>query len=273
LFFALEKAYGAQDIELGDPDFDRSFVVEGADEAEVRALLSDATLRQVLLAEGRNEPALAVSGGQVVVENSGTVTKPARLRSMFDAVTRAARAVEAATSSPAMQRHARVAGISQQWLLERDGYRVFAAVMTIPVGLAIAIAAGGLLPSPFGWVGWIGAVLLVAVAMKLLLPPKPRLRLDADALVLERGPERLVFPLRQSRFWCGPWHQTGYACGSLLHVQAGEHTLVIGGALHAFDDPRWIQTGPAADPDVVMLRQPFADLLNGLGYAMRRLQP
>jgi hypothetical protein len=270
MFFALEKAYGAQDIQLGDPLFDRAIVIEGADEAEVRALLSDPSVRQALLKHAEVEPALTVSGGQVSVENSGEVTKPVELASMFDAVTLAAQALDAATTTHAMQHHQQTAGESRQWLLERDYRKVFAAAMTIPVGFAVAIAAGGLLPRPYGWLGWIGAVLLVALGIKLLLPPKPRLRLTPSELVLERGGEQLVFPLQQSRFWCGPWHQSGYACGSLLHVQAGERTLVIGGAQHVFDDPRWYQAAAAGHPDVAMLKRPFADLLNGLGYAMRR---
>lgn len=271
-FFALEKAYGAQDVAIGDASFDRAFVVECADERAGVALLGDSDLRRVLLEQAENEPALCVMGGQALVENNGMVTKAAELRSMFEAVVRVAEAVDHATGAPAAVAHAHAAGTTQHWIIPHGQLRQFAAVMTFPLGFALAaLSAGLLLPKGYGWVGLASAALVVAVALKILLPAKARLRLDAEQLSLDRAQGRKVWPLRQSHFWCGPWQKAGYVCGSVLYIQVGDQQLSIGGAQHSFDDPRWYQAEPGADPDIVMLKRPFADLLNGLGYATRRL--
>ena len=48
LFSNLGKALGMQDIEVGYPDFDDTFIIKGTDAAEVKALLDDAELRALL---------------------------------------------------------------------------------------------------------------------------------------------------------------------------------------------------------------------------------
>ncbi len=48
----LGKFLGWQDIEVGDTEFDRAFVVGSNDEFRVRSLLEDATLRRLLQARG-----------------------------------------------------------------------------------------------------------------------------------------------------------------------------------------------------------------------------
>lgn len=40
-----------QDVKVGDPEFDEAFVVKGSDEDKLRALLGDATIRQLLEAQ------------------------------------------------------------------------------------------------------------------------------------------------------------------------------------------------------------------------------
>lgn len=272
MFFALQKAYGAQDIELGDSRFDREFVIEAADESAAKALLADPTLREQLLAQAARAPRLSVSDGAVFAEDSGEVTKPDKLALMFDATVRCALALESATASPAMQHHARTAGATQSWWLPRDAMRVFGAVMTFPLGFALAILLSAVIPGPFGGLGWLAAVVLVAIAFKLLLPPRPRLSLDAQQLLLEQGKERTSIPLRGCQWWCGPWHKKGYVCGSILYLQGGGQQLSIGGLQHSFDDPGWYQAAAGDDPAVAMMQGPFADLLNGLGYAMRSLR-
>jgi hypothetical protein len=272
LFFALEKAFGAQDIQLDNAEFDREFVIQAADEGAARALLADPALRQVLLEQAKNAPGLSVAQQKVVISSCGEISKPAKLQVLFEATTRAALALESATANPAMQHHAQSTAGTQRWLLHRDGNRVFAAVMVIPLALGLGLVSSAFIPPPFGGLGWLGTALLVAIWLKLMIPPKPRLVLDTEQLVLETGKERVVIPLRQCQWWCGPWHKSGYVCGSILYLQAGGQELAIAGAQHTFTDERWYQVAPGDPPAVVMLQRPFADLLNGLGYAMRRLR-
>jgi hypothetical protein len=51
IFTGIAKAFGKQDIEIGVPDFDRDFVIQGNDEARVQQLLSDEALRAMIEAQ------------------------------------------------------------------------------------------------------------------------------------------------------------------------------------------------------------------------------
>jgi hypothetical protein len=44
----LGRLFGAQDIEIGHPDFDRAHDVKGSDEARVRRFFGDAPIRSAL---------------------------------------------------------------------------------------------------------------------------------------------------------------------------------------------------------------------------------
>jgi hypothetical protein len=79
---------------LGVDVFDRTFVIDGADESGVRALLSDARVQEALLACAQSGPALAVVNGQVVVEKVDENIKPVELHSMLEAAARVAIALE-----------------------------------------------------------------------------------------------------------------------------------------------------------------------------------
>lgn len=48
LFSGLGKMLGAQDIEVGDPQFDEAFVIKGNNEAKVRALFANPYIRDLL---------------------------------------------------------------------------------------------------------------------------------------------------------------------------------------------------------------------------------
>ena len=48
MFGKLQKAFGAQDVEIGVPDFDRLFVIWSNDASKARAVLADARLRQLI---------------------------------------------------------------------------------------------------------------------------------------------------------------------------------------------------------------------------------
>jgi hypothetical protein len=48
LFSGIAKALGMQDIEIGDPPFDDDFIVKGTDESQVKSLLSNPRLRELI---------------------------------------------------------------------------------------------------------------------------------------------------------------------------------------------------------------------------------
>jgi hypothetical protein len=51
LFSGLGKLLGMQDIEVGDPEFDRDFVIKGNDESKVLALFANPKIRQLIQAQ------------------------------------------------------------------------------------------------------------------------------------------------------------------------------------------------------------------------------
>jgi len=51
LFTELGKMFGMQDIEIGDPAFDQTFVLKGNDEQKVRQFFSDARLKALIEAQ------------------------------------------------------------------------------------------------------------------------------------------------------------------------------------------------------------------------------
>ena len=56
----LSKLWGAQDIKIGDADFDREFVIKGTDEAWVRALFGNYEIRQLV----ESQPAMDLRLGR-----------------------------------------------------------------------------------------------------------------------------------------------------------------------------------------------------------------
>jgi hypothetical protein len=51
LFSDVGKLFGMQDVEIGDPGFDRDFILQGNDEAKVRALFGNARIRELVQAQ------------------------------------------------------------------------------------------------------------------------------------------------------------------------------------------------------------------------------
>ncbi|HEX3046981.1 MAG TPA: DUF3137 domain-containing protein [Bacillota bacterium] len=51
LFSELGKLFGMQDIEIGDPEFDRDFIIKGNDEAKVRELFAAQGIRELIQAQ------------------------------------------------------------------------------------------------------------------------------------------------------------------------------------------------------------------------------
>lgn len=77
----LDKALGAQDIEIGVPDFDHDFVIQGNDESKVRALLADAKIRQMI--QGQRSIRLGLKGDELLFEAQGVIRDVPRLKALF----------------------------------------------------------------------------------------------------------------------------------------------------------------------------------------------
>jgi hypothetical protein len=54
-FSEIAKRFGMQDIEIGDEAFDQHFIVKSSDESQVRSLLSDIKLRELMMAQPKIE--------------------------------------------------------------------------------------------------------------------------------------------------------------------------------------------------------------------------
>lgn len=94
MFTGIAKALGKQDLEIGVPDFDRDFVIQGNDETRVRALLADPALRAMIAAQPRikvqvadNEGLFGTSYGESVdileFIEAGIIKDVQRLQGLF----------------------------------------------------------------------------------------------------------------------------------------------------------------------------------------------
>lgn len=78
----LDKALGAQDIDIGDPDFDREFVIQGNNEPKVRVLLANLRIRQLI--QGQKSIRLGVRDNELRFEVQGVIKDVERLKSLFE---------------------------------------------------------------------------------------------------------------------------------------------------------------------------------------------
>jgi len=78
----LDKALGGQDIEIGVPDFDDAFVIQGSDPARMQALLTDVKIRQLI--QGQRSITLTLKGDELRFEASGVIKDIPRLKSLFE---------------------------------------------------------------------------------------------------------------------------------------------------------------------------------------------
>ncbi|MEO8129373.1 MAG: hypothetical protein ABI822_19880 [Bryobacteraceae bacterium] len=51
IFSELGKMLGMQDVDVGQPDFDRDFIIQGTDEAKLRRLFANARIRELIAAQ------------------------------------------------------------------------------------------------------------------------------------------------------------------------------------------------------------------------------
>lgn len=102
LLDTLGAKLGVQDIIIGHDEFDGAFMIQGNDEAKVKALLSDPELRAAILTEPRIHLTLRDSGDafteefpdgvdELVLEIENEVTDKERLKKLYDIVARTLR--------------------------------------------------------------------------------------------------------------------------------------------------------------------------------------
>src|SRR4051795_3205327 len=95
LFSELGKLLGMQDIEVGDPEFDEAFIVQGTDEPRVRELFADPEVRSLLLAqpqirlevkdsEGWFGPSFPDDVDELHFQVHGVIKEVDRLKALFD---------------------------------------------------------------------------------------------------------------------------------------------------------------------------------------------
>jgi hypothetical protein len=95
VFSGLGKLLGMQDIEVGDPDFDEAFLIQGNDEAKVRRLLADPKLRGLIAAqpkvrltvkdsEGWFGPSFPEDVDELHFQVVGVIKDVERLKALFD---------------------------------------------------------------------------------------------------------------------------------------------------------------------------------------------
>ncbi len=78
----LDKALGAQDIDIGITDFDRDFLIRGNNESKVKSLFANPALRQQIQAQRSIH--LRLTGKALSLEVQGIVRDVERLKSLFE---------------------------------------------------------------------------------------------------------------------------------------------------------------------------------------------
>src|SRR4051812_24232943 len=94
-FSDLGKLLGMQDIEVGDPEFDKAFILKGNDEDRVRVLFSDPKIRQMIQdqpqirlevkdSEGWFGPKFPEDVDELHFQVVGVIKDVERLKALFD---------------------------------------------------------------------------------------------------------------------------------------------------------------------------------------------
>ena len=95
LFSDLGKLLGMQDIEVGDPEFDEAFIIQGNDEPRVRTLFASPEIRQMIQAqpkirlevkdsEGWFGPKFPENVDELHFQVVGVIKDVERLKALFD---------------------------------------------------------------------------------------------------------------------------------------------------------------------------------------------
>jgi len=95
LFTDIAKWFGMRDVEIGQPDFDRDFVIKGTDETRLRQLFADGKLRDLIRAqpqihfevrddEGHFGPTFPDDTDELRFRVIGIIRDTQRLKQLFD---------------------------------------------------------------------------------------------------------------------------------------------------------------------------------------------
>lgn len=76
-FRPLGELFGRQDIQVGDPEFDRDFIIKANDEVKVRELFANPRIRQLI--QSQPDILLKVEGTLFIKDNGGV-----KVRGLFD---------------------------------------------------------------------------------------------------------------------------------------------------------------------------------------------
>lgn len=94
-FFELGKLFGGQDIQVGDPEFESKFIIQGNNETKIRQLFANARIRDLILQQpsivfeikdnkgffGQRFP---TDVDELYFEVTGTIEDVERLKSLFE---------------------------------------------------------------------------------------------------------------------------------------------------------------------------------------------
>jgi len=78
----LDKALGAKEIPIGDPDIDRDFVVKGNNYSKIQALFTNRRICQLIQAQ--RSITLMVKDNELNFETQGVIEDVVRLKSLFE---------------------------------------------------------------------------------------------------------------------------------------------------------------------------------------------
>lgn len=93
VFSKVGKFFGGQDIHVGDSAIDDAFILKGRDENAVRHFVSQPAIRQALFRIVQTRPDFVLYAGNIMMEQRGMVSDPARMYSAISEAVLLARAI------------------------------------------------------------------------------------------------------------------------------------------------------------------------------------
>ncbi len=117
-FSSMGKMFGGADIQIGDAEIDRAFIIKGNDVLGVHNLLRNPHVKKALLYVIQRHPGLRIEERQILVEESGITSRPDRMEALAQDISYLAGTFNAALQqgAPTVAAPARVKGKSQPTL-------------------------------------------------------------------------------------------------------------------------------------------------------------
>jgi hypothetical protein len=147
-FQKMGKAIGGDDIQVGDADLDKAFIIKGADEDKIRKLVTNPKVKARLLSAQSKYSTFRIDMGNVRVRESGRTSNMEKLRGYIRTVIAAANTIEevcGAKPDRASQLHA-----AQSDQAGQSGQSGHPANQLAPPPAAKPPAAAGVSTVPFG---------------------------------------------------------------------------------------------------------------------------